>query len=70
MNYVEATLRLKNPEQLLATITLTATVKEWGELQAQLVLGRGPASELHEVIGSVIAKSKTEFHARTQKKGK
>jgi hypothetical protein len=53
---------LERPDDLEATIKITATVKEWVQLQEQLA-NSWPSFRLSEIIADVITQARKVFYA-------
>ena len=54
--------KFQNPDELVATITMTATVKQWRELYEQLP-PQWPSWDVARQIGEVISAAQEKFYA-------
>ena len=54
--------KFQNPDELVATITMTATVGEWRKLRA-LLPPEWPAWDVSSQIGDVIRAAEAKFYA-------
>ena len=59
---MKAEFALNKPDELMATIKITATVKEWLDLQDQLI-SKHPSTILSHVIYEAVSKARTVFYA-------
>ena len=57
---MRATLRLTDPDDMDATMTLTMKLKHWKELRDQLA-DRWPAADLTSAISSIVTKAERHF---------
>lgn len=56
-----AQIKITNPDEIIAAITLTLTLKDWRELRAQLAQ-RWPAWHLSNAIDELIGKAERQFY--------
>ena len=64
---MKAKLKLENPDDMIATIKLTMTIREWRELKDQLP-DKYPSWKLGSIIFDVIDKAEKTFYSEDEVK--
>jgi len=59
---MKATFQFVNPDDITASITMTATVKEWRELSSQLSTETWPSWDFRSKITDVIRQAEQRFY--------
>lgn len=62
---MRAHFRIKDPDSVEASITITTTLKEWKELRSQLP-GGWPATRLSETIGEAVRHAERHFYGQPE----
>jgi hypothetical protein len=64
---MKAEFVLGNPDDLVAVVTLRATVKDWRDLRRQISTTAWPTSRLSEAIDDLIQQAESRFYAEAPK---
>lgn len=62
---MKARFMIEHPEEIEATMKITMTVKEWGELRDQLAQ-KWPSSRLFSAITNVLSEARKVYYAPDQ----
>jgi len=62
---VRATFRIQNPDEVMATVTVSMPIKQWRELRGQLS-DKWPSWDFARVIGDAIRQAEETFYAKTE----
>lgn len=63
---MRAVFKIVNPDEVEATITVTATIKDWRALRGQLTNGAWPSWKFSSAITDAIRQAEAKFYGEPQ----